>query len=123
MKLVILAVALAQAAAPVSDPYAALTPDEKTALKPQVERWVRDQTKRDWADMWEMQDQTSELKNELLLGRRDAPDRIFEQCRLRSASDIRRSKRSRCAKYEGKVVAFGFLGAADYNARRGSRQA
>jgi hypothetical protein len=74
MKLVILAVALAQAAAPVSDPYAALTPDEKTALKPQVERWVRDQTKRDWADMWEMQDQTSELKNELLLGRRDAPD-------------------------------------------------
>ena len=43
-------------------------------LKPQIERWMHDQIKHDWADMWEIQDQTSELKNELLLGRRDAPD-------------------------------------------------
>jgi len=30
--------------------------------------------KQDWDDLWEIQDQTSDLKNELLLGRRDAPD-------------------------------------------------
>ena len=29
--------------------------------------------KHNWADMWEIQDQTPELKNELLLGRKDAP--------------------------------------------------
>jgi hypothetical protein len=79
MKLVILAMALAQAAAPVSDPYGLLTPDEKKMLQPQIERWVRDQEKHDWADMWEIQDQTSELKNELLLGRRDAPDMDRDQ--------------------------------------------
>lgn len=43
-------------------------------LKPQIDRWVRDQAKHDWADMWEIQDQTAELKNELLLGHKDAPD-------------------------------------------------
>jgi hypothetical protein len=69
-----LAIAAVLAAAPVSDPYGSLAPDEKTILKPQIERWIRDQEKHNWADMWEIQDQTSELKNELLLGRRDAPD-------------------------------------------------
>lgn len=60
------------AAAP--DPYQPLTPAEKALLKPQIERWIRDQIKHNWSDMWEMQDQTPALKNELLLGRKDAPD-------------------------------------------------
>jgi hypothetical protein len=51
-----------------------LSPDQKTLLKPQIERWIHDQVKHDWADMWEIQDQTPESKNELLLGQKDAPD-------------------------------------------------
>ncbi len=61
-------------AAPVIDPYGSLTLDEKTVLKPQIERWIQDQVKHNWTDLWEIQDQTSDLKSELLLGRRDAPD-------------------------------------------------
>jgi hypothetical protein len=61
-------------ALPQSDPYASLNPEERALLKPQIERWVHDQTKHAWSDMWEIQDQTPELRNELLLGRRDAPD-------------------------------------------------
>ncbi len=59
---------------PATDPYGSLTPAEQALLKPQIERWIRDQVKHDWSDMWEIQDQTPELKNELLLGRKDAPD-------------------------------------------------
>lgn len=68
------AVAWALLVGAVSDPFSSLTQVEKTMLEPQIERWIHDQVKHDWADMWEIQDQTSELKNELLLGRRDAPD-------------------------------------------------
>jgi hypothetical protein len=57
-----------------TDPYSTLAPEQKALLKPVVERYVRDQIKQDWADLWEIQDQTSDLKNELLLGHRDAPD-------------------------------------------------
>jgi hypothetical protein len=62
-----------------SDPYSALAPEQKSLLKPIVERYVRDQIKQDWADLWDIQDQTSDLKNELLLGHRDAPDLSKEQ--------------------------------------------
>jgi hypothetical protein len=62
------------AALPASDPYSSLSQSEKELLKPQVERWIRDQIKHDWSDLWEIQDQTPELKNELLLGQKDAPD-------------------------------------------------
>jgi len=68
------AIASALLAMPISDPFGSITEDEKLMLKPQIERWIHDQVKHDWADMWEIQDQTSELKNELLLGHRDAPD-------------------------------------------------
>ena len=68
------AIATTLVVAPTSDPYGSLAPEEKTLLRPQIQRWIRDQEKHDWADMWEIQDQTPELKNELLLGRRDAPD-------------------------------------------------
>jgi hypothetical protein len=57
-----------------TEPYESITPAEKVLLKPQIERWIHDQIKHDWSDMWEIQDQTPALKNELLLGRKDAPD-------------------------------------------------
>jgi hypothetical protein len=57
-----------------TDPFGQLTPAEKALLKPQIERWIHDQMKHDWSDMWEIQDQTPEFKNDLLLGRKDAPD-------------------------------------------------
>ena len=57
-----------------TDPFGSLTPAEKALLKPQIERWIHDQVKHDWSDLWEIQDQTPELKNSLLLGRKDAPD-------------------------------------------------
>lgn len=71
--------AIAVAAPDGNDPYASLSPEERTLLKPQIERWVRDQVKQDWADLWEIQDQTPELKNEILLGHKDAPDMNREQ--------------------------------------------
>lgn len=57
-----------------TDPFGRLTSAEKALLKPQIERWIHDQLKHDWSDMWEIQDQTPELKSDLLLGRKDAPD-------------------------------------------------
>jgi hypothetical protein len=75
MKLAVsLALAAALIAASTSDPYASLAPADRTLLKPQVERWIHDQVERDWLDLWEIQDQTPALKNELLLGHRNAPD-------------------------------------------------
>ncbi|MGA8763096.1 MAG: hypothetical protein WB562_09550 [Candidatus Sulfotelmatobacter sp.] len=56
-----------------TDPFGQLTSAEEALLKPQIERWIHDQMKHDWSDMWEIQDQTPELENELL-GRKDAPD-------------------------------------------------
>jgi hypothetical protein len=61
------------------DPYASLSAEEKAVLKPGIERYVHDQLKQNWADLWEIQDQTSDLKNELLLGNRTAPDMTKEQ--------------------------------------------
>src|SRR5271166_1989733 len=70
----LLASSLIFAATPVNDPYSSLSRAERELLKPQVERWVKDQIKHNWSDLWEIQDQTPELKNELLLGDRDHPD-------------------------------------------------
>jgi hypothetical protein len=66
-------------AVPAGDPYASLTPADRALLKPQVERWIRDEVHHDWSDMWEIQDQTPAFKNELILGRRNAPDLDREQ--------------------------------------------
>jgi hypothetical protein len=63
----------------ISDPYASLSPAEKAILKPGIERYVHDQLKQNWADLWEIQDQTSDVKNALLLGNRTAPDMTKEQ--------------------------------------------
>lgn len=69
-----LAFLIGAAGSATDDPYGPLTPSDRTLLKPQIERWIHDQVKHDWSDMWEIQDQTPELKNDLLLGRKDAPD-------------------------------------------------
>jgi len=57
-----------------TDPYATLTEEQRMILRPAVERFVKDVTKQDWKDMWEIQDQTPNMKNELLEGNRGAPD-------------------------------------------------
>jgi hypothetical protein len=67
-------VCAALAASATDDPYQTISSANQALLKPQIERWVRNQTTHNWSDMWEIQDQTPELKNELLSGRRDAPD-------------------------------------------------
>ena len=48
-------------------------------MQPYVDRWIRDELKHNWADLWEITDQTEELKNELLLGNRTAPDMTRDQ--------------------------------------------
>ncbi len=72
--MIILIALFATVSVAATDPYESLTPAEKTLLKPQIERWIHDQIKHDWSDMWEIQDQTPALKNELLLGHKDTPD-------------------------------------------------
>jgi hypothetical protein len=69
---VLLAVAALSGAG--NDPYSAVTPAQRAILQPVIERYVRDQIRQDWGDLWEIQDQTSDLKNELLSGKRDAPN-------------------------------------------------
>ena len=63
----------------ISDPYAALTPEQVTTLKPVLERYINDQLYGKWSDLFEIQEQTGRLKNELLLGNRSAPDMTREQ--------------------------------------------
>jgi hypothetical protein len=62
-----------------SDPYSAVTPAQRNILQPVIERYVRDQIRQDWGDLWEIQDQTADLKNELLSGKRDAPNLSKQQ--------------------------------------------
>jgi hypothetical protein len=72
--MIVLIALFATVSVAATDPYESLTPAERTLLKPQIERWIHDQIKHDWSDMWEIQDQTPPLKNELLLGHKDGPD-------------------------------------------------
>jgi hypothetical protein len=55
------------------NPYSALSPEQRSVLQPAIKRYISDQLKRNWADLWEIQDQTRELKAELLLDQQ-APD-------------------------------------------------
>jgi serine protease inhibitor ecotin len=73
-QMVLLGLFVAVGVAAAADPFGSLTPADKALLKPQSERWIHDQVKHDWSDLWEIQDQTPELKNSLLLGRKEAPD-------------------------------------------------
>jgi hypothetical protein len=65
--------------AQASDPYASITPEQKAVLQPGIERYIKDQLHEKWDDLYQIQDQTSDLKNELLLGERDAPDMTRDQ--------------------------------------------
>jgi len=47
--------------------------DQKTLLKPQIERWIHDQVKHDWADMWRYRIRLR-VKKRTTLGQKDAPD-------------------------------------------------
>jgi hypothetical protein len=73
-QVMLLGLFVAVGVAAAADPFGSLTPADKALLKPQIERWIHDQVKHDWSDFWEIQDQTPELKNSLLMGRKDAPD-------------------------------------------------
>jgi len=71
-----------------TDPYESLTPAEKALLKPQIERWIHDQIKHDWSDMWEIQGQTPTLKNECYWATRTLPiwteSSMCRQCEIPS---------------------------------------
>lgn len=62
-----------------NDPYSRVTAAQRAILQPVIERYVRDQIRQDWGDLWEIQDQTADLKNELLSGQRDAPTLTKQQ--------------------------------------------
>jgi hypothetical protein len=49
-------------------PYSAVTPEQRRVLQPGIERYISDQMKQNWKDLWEIQDQTIDVKRELLLG-------------------------------------------------------
>ena len=36
-----------------SDPYRAVTTDQRAMLQPVIERYVRDQIRQNWGDLWE----------------------------------------------------------------------
>jgi hypothetical protein len=77
--LLLLILAVSTSSQGILDPYGSLTPEQKALLKPSIERYIDDQIREKWSDLWEIQDQTSDLKNELLLGNRNAPDMTREQ--------------------------------------------
>jgi hypothetical protein len=87
-----------------ADPYASLSAEQKAILKPGVERYVHDQLKQNWGDLWEIQDQTSDLKNSLLLGNRDAPDMTKDQFVRAMKYTIESGGRPRMRSFELRVL-------------------
>lgn len=81
MKLLIATLLLVAAASgqTTNDPYANVPAEQRQAYKAVIERFVRDQIKQNWADLWEIQDQTPDMKNTLLQGDRNAPDLSKDQ--------------------------------------------
>jgi len=110
------------------DPYGSLTPDEAKILKLQLERWMRDQLKHDWSDLWNIQDQTAGLKNELLLGHGDAP--VLESATI-PAGDARNDwswisrklKHSPCCRSNARKAVSGYSDAGNFNVSLGSKGA
>jgi hypothetical protein len=74
-----LAFTITMAVAQTVDPYSSIAPEQRPVLQAGIERYLNDQINQNWKDLWEIQDQTSDLKNELLLGNRTAPDLSKEQ--------------------------------------------
>jgi hypothetical protein len=44
------------------DPFASLRAEESELIKPVVERYIRDQAKQNWADLWDIYDQNSDIE-------------------------------------------------------------
>jgi hypothetical protein len=44
------------------DPFASLRTEESGLIKPVVERYIRDQAKQNWADLWDIYDQNSDIE-------------------------------------------------------------
>jgi hypothetical protein len=65
--------------AQAADPYSLVSADLKPVLQTGIKRYISDQINQNWNDLWEIQNQTADLKNELLLGNRSAPDLTKEQ--------------------------------------------
>ena len=76
MAVILMALRVANAS---TDPFTELSPKQKALVKPVIERYVHDQITENWGDLWEISDQTPDLKNELLSGNRNAPDMTKEQ--------------------------------------------
>jgi hypothetical protein len=64
--------------ADIKTPYAGLSAPEQAILQPAIERYVKDQIKHNWADLWEIQDETRDLRHELLVSD-DAPPLTKDQ--------------------------------------------
>jgi hypothetical protein len=60
------------------NPYATLSPQEQAILQPAVQRYLSDQIKHNWSDLWEIQDETRDLRHELLVSD-NAPPLTKEQ--------------------------------------------
>ena len=61
-QIMLLGLLVAFVIAATADPFGSVAPANKALLKPQIERWIHDQVKHDWSDLWEIQDQPPELK-------------------------------------------------------------
>jgi hypothetical protein len=60
--------------------------------------------KKNWADLWEIQDQTCDLKNSLLLGNGDAPDMTKDQFVRAMKYTIESGGRPRMRSFELRVA-------------------
>jgi len=55
------------------NPYSALAAEQRAVLQPGIDRYIADQIKGNWSDLWEIQDQTGALKAEIVFDA-EAPD-------------------------------------------------
>lgn len=72
-KAILVALCATLASTTSGDPFVQVTTNQRALLQPAIARWTSDQVKHNWSDLWEITDQTSEMKNELLLDR-TSPD-------------------------------------------------
>lgn len=54
------------------DPFSGISSQDRSALEPSIGRYVRDQMKLDWTDLWEIDEQDIDTKRDFLL-KDDAP--------------------------------------------------
>ncbi len=54
------------------DPFGSIRPQDRALLEPAIRRFAQDQINRDWADLWEIDEQDIDTKRDFLL-KDDAP--------------------------------------------------